>query len=264
MKYLEFERKENIGILSFNNPTALNALNTQVLLEIKQLLLNISSDCKIRVLVITGIGKAFVAGADIKEMQHMTSSQAKDFSVLGKSVFALIENFPVPVISAINGYAIGGGLELALSTDFAYASEEAKLGLTELTLGLIPGFGGCKRLSDRIGLQLAKELIYTARIIDAQQALNIGLITKVTKPEELMNDVLKTAEEIQKLSPNAVKEAKELLNSCKDNSFESVAEIETNKFGLIVSHKEAKEGIAAFVNKHKKTKCLKDAKHTSR
>jgi len=254
MKYLEFEIKENIGILRFNNPASLNALNTEFLKEIKQLLPDISSDRNIRVLVITGTGKAFAAGADIKEIQNMTPYQAKEFSVLGKSVFELIENFPVPVISAVNGYALGGGLELVLSTDFAYASEKAKFGLPELTLGLIPGFGGCKRLSDRIGLQLAKELIYTARIIDAQQALNMGLITKTTEPEELMNEVLKTAEEIQKLSPNAVKEAKELLNFCKNNSLDIVAEIETNKFGLIFSHTQAKEGITAFINKHKKTK----------
>ena len=252
MKYLKFEKKENIGILRFNNPTSLNALNIECLKEIKQFLLDIHSDRSIRVLIITGTGKAFVAGADIKEMQSMTYLQAKEFSAVGKSAFKSIENFPVPVIAAVNGYAFGGGLELVLNCDFVYASQEAKFGLPELTLGLIPGFGGCKRLSDRIGLQLAKELIFTARIIEAEQALNIGLITKVTKPDELMNEVFKTAEEIQRLSPNAVKEAKELLNSCENNSFDFVSEIEINKFGLIFSHAEAKEGIAAFVNKNKK------------
>jgi enoyl-CoA hydratase len=254
MKYLEFEMKENIGILKFNNSASLNALNTEFLKEIKQLLLDIYPNRNIRVLVITGIGKAFVAGADIKEMQNMTPHQAKEFSILGKSVFKLIKNFPVPVISAVNGYAIGGGLELVLNSDFAYASKKALFGLPELTLGLIPGFGGCKQLSDRIGLQLTKELIFTARIIDAQQALNIGLITKITEPEELINKVFKAAEEIQKLSPNAVKEAKELLNTCENNSFDFVSEIETNKFGHIFSHPEAKEGITAFIDKHKETK----------
>jgi len=248
MKYLEFEIKDNIGIMKFNNPASLNALNIEFLKEIKQLILDISLS-NIRVLVITGVGKAFVAGADIKEMYKMNSFQAKEFSVLGKSVFDLIENFPVPVISAVNGYALGGGLELVLSTDFAYASEKANFGLPELTLGLIPGFGGCKRLADRIGLQLAKELIYSARMIDAHKALGIGLITKITEPDNLMKEVLKTAKEIQALSPNAVKEVKELLNSCRDNSQDAVAEIESNKFGLIFSHKEAREGMAAFINK---------------
>ena len=140
MKYLEFERKENVGILKINNPASLNALNTKLLKELKQLLLDISPDRNIRVLVITGIGKAFVAGANIKEMLNMTPCQAKEFSALGKSVFELIENFPVPVISAVNGYALGGGLELILSTDFAYASDKATFGLPELNLGLIPRF----------------------------------------------------------------------------------------------------------------------------
>ncbi|HJO95255.1 MAG TPA: enoyl-CoA hydratase/isomerase family protein [Victivallales bacterium] len=252
MEYLKFEKKDNIGIIKINNPESLNALNSKMLIELEQLLLDISSDNHIRVLVITGIGKAFAAGANIKEFQSMTPYEAKEYAAYGKSIFALIENFPTPVISAVNGYALGGGLELVLSTDFTYASEKALLGLPELTLGLIPGFGGCKRLSDRIGIQLAKELIFTASMLDAQQALNIGLITKVTKPEELMDEVFKTAEEIQKFSPNAVKEVKELLNSCKDYSFDQVAEIENNKFGLIFSHAEAIEGIAAFVNKHKK------------
>jgi enoyl-CoA hydratase len=251
MKYLKFEKKENIGIIKINNPESLNALNTQMLKELEHLLLDISSNSDIRVLIITGIGKAFAAGADIKELENMSPYQAKKYSAYGKSVFLLIENFPAPVISAVNGYALGGGLELVLSTDFTYASEKALLGIPELTLGVIPGFGGCKRLSDRIGIQLAKELIFTARTITAEQALGINLITKVTKPEELMNEALKTANEIQKLSPNAVKEVKELLNSCKNNTFEQVAKIETNKFGLIFTHPEAKDGIAAFVNKHK-------------
>jgi len=253
MRYLEFEVKEHIGILKFNNPESLNALNTMLLQEFKQLLFDISSDRNIRVLIITGTGKAFVAGADIKEMLNMTPLQANEFSAFGKSVFKLIENFPVPVISAVNGYALGGGLELVLSTDFAYASEKAMFGLPELTLGLIPGFGGCKRLSDRIGLQLAKEMVYTARIIDAQKALEMHLITKITKPDELMNEAFKTAGEIQMLSSNAVKEAKELLNSCSNNSLEIVSEIETNKFGLIFSHTEAKEGMTSFISKHSNT-----------
>ena len=249
MKYLEFEINDGIGIIKFNNPASLNALNTEFLKEIKDLLVDISTDSEIRVLVITGTGKAFVAGADIKELQKFSSCKAKEFSLFGKSVLELIENFPTPVISAVNGYALGGGLELVLATDFTYASTKAKFGLPELNLGLIPGFGGCKRLSDRIGLQLAKELVLTARIIDAKQALNIGLITRVTEPEELMSTVFNAAEEIKKLGPNAVKEAKELLNSCEDNLFNVVSEMETNKFGLIFSTEEAKDGINAFIKK---------------
>ncbi|MCP4177532.1 MAG: hypothetical protein GY756_07180 [bacterium] len=254
MKYLNFEKKENIGIITINNPESLNALNSTMLKELELLMLDLSSDTHIRVLVITGIGKAFAAGSDIKEFQTMTPYQAKEYATYGKLILGLIENFHAPVISAVNGYALGGGLELVLSTDFTYASEKALLGLPELTLGLIPGFGGCKRLSDRVGIQLAKELIFTARMLNAEQALNVGLITKITKTEKLMDEVLKTAEEIQRLSPNAVKEVKELLNSCKDNSFDQIAKVENNKFGLIFSHEEAKVGISAFINKRKKAK----------
>lgn len=252
MKYILFEKKEHTGIIKINNPDSLNALKAELLNELKQLIIDISSAKDIRVLVITGVGKAFAAGSDIKELQHLSTYEAKDYSVKGKAILDLIEKFPVPVISAINGYALGGGLELVLSTDFSYASNNAMLGLPELKLGLIPGFAGCKRLTDRIGLELAKEFIFTSKMLTAQEALTCGLVNKVTEPDKLMEEVFNTAEKIQRLSPNAVKEVKELLNACKNNTPEVVSEIETNKFGLIFSHPEAKEGIAAFINKNKK------------
>jgi enoyl-CoA hydratase len=251
LKNLLFEKKNNIGILTFNNPKSLNALNSETFFELRDILGELKNDKSLRILILTGEGKAFVAGADIKEMQSMNPQQAKEFSALGNLVFNLIENFPVPTIAAVNGFALGGGLELVLSADFAYASKSAKFGFPELSLGLIPGFGGSKRLSDRIGLQMAKELIFTARMISAEDALRFKIINQITEPEELLNKVLQTAEEIIKVSPNAVKEVKELLNSCPGCKIGEAVSIENNKFRLIFSHPDSKIGMSAFIEKTK-------------
>jgi enoyl-CoA hydratase len=251
LKYLVFEKKETIGILKFNNPKSLNALNAEMLTELRMFLHEVKNDTTLRVLILTGEGKAFVAGADIKAMQQFSPQEAKEFSRLGNGVFRFIEKFPVPVIAAVNGFALGGGMELVLSADFAYASKNAKLGLPELTLGLIPGFGGCKRLSERAGLTQAKELILSGRMITADEACRLGIINQVTEPEELMNAVMKTAREIIAVSPHAVREAKELLNACPDSSRNEAMAIENNKFGLIFSHPDAKTGMTAFVEKSK-------------
>ena len=222
-----------------------------MLIELRQFLHELKNDKALHVIIVTGEGKAFVAGADIKAMQQMTPQEAKEFSRLGNGVFRFIERFPVPVIAAVNGFALGGGLELVLSADFAYASKNAKLGLPELNLGLIPGFGGCKRLSERIGLTQAKELILSGRMITAEEACKLGIINVVTEPEELMNAVIKTAQDIIAVSPHAVKEAKELLNACPECSSNEAIAIENNKFGLIFSHPDSKIGMTAFVEKSK-------------
>jgi len=251
MKYLLFEKQDSIGILTFNNPASLNALNIEFLAELKECLLQLSQDETLRALILTGEGKAFIAGADIKEMQAMTPVEAKNFSKLGNSVMDLIQTFPTPVIAAVNGFALGGGLETALSADFIYASAKAKFGLPEVTLGLIPGFGGTKRLADRIGSAMAKEMVYTGKMIKADEAVKIGLANVVTEPEALMEAAKETALAIAKVSPQAVKEAKELLNECPGHDWKSLAEIEFNKFGLIFSHPQSREGIAAFIEKRK-------------
>ncbi|MDC7124964.1 MAG: enoyl-CoA hydratase-related protein [Spirochaetales bacterium] len=254
-KYLKFEKEANSVLLTFTNTASMNALSTAVLNEISEALTEIekmaSEDPGIRCLILTGEGKAFIAGADIKEMENLTPIEACDFSKNGNSIMHKIENLNIPVIAAINGFALGGGLEVCLACDFAYASEKAKLGFPEATLGIIPGFCGNKRLVDRIGKAAAKELIYTGRMIKAEEALRLGIINKICPAEELMSEVTKLAEEMTKTSPNSVKEAKDMLNTCVDNDLETMLKFETNKFGLIFSHPDAVEGKKAFVEKRK-------------
>ena len=248
MKHLKFEQTGHVGVLTFNKPASLNALDTDTLLELEEFLTDLPDE-KLRVLILTGAGKAFIAGADIKEMKDMTPQHAKDFSDLGNAVMDTIENFPIPVIAAVNGFALGGGLELALSADYIYASSKAKFGLPEVTLGLIPGFGGTRRLTRRIGGAKAKEMVFTGKMIRAEEALNMGLINQIVEPDELMNAVHKAAEAILEVSPNAVMEAKELLNACPDYESQALLGIEINKFGLIFANAEAKEGMNAFIDK---------------
>jgi enoyl-CoA hydratase len=251
MKYLLYEKKDNIGILKFNNPDSMNALSSAVFNEMKAFLSQLADSRDIRALILTGEGKAFIAGADIKEMRTMTPADAKVFSMLGNSVMNQVNAFPVPVIAAVNGYALGGGLEMALSADFIYASGKAKFGLPELTLGLIPGFGGSKRLSERVGAAAAKELLFTGRMIDAEEALRIGLANKVVEPEALMEEAVAVATEMMKVSPHAAEEVKMLINKCRDVDLDAALKIENNQFGLIFSHRQAQEGMAAFVEKRK-------------
>jgi enoyl-CoA hydratase len=249
MKYILFEKKDEIGILTFNNPERLNVLSTACLKELQQCLIDLSSDTVLKALILKGKGKAFAAGADLRELQCMSPQQAKAFSRLGNAICKLIQDFPVPVIAAVNGYALGGGLELVLSADFAYASRWAKFGLPELSLGLTPGFGGTKRLSERIGMALAKELIFTARSLKADEALRLHLVNKVVDPEELLESAFATAQEIGHVSPYAVREAKALLNACSDTPLDSTIEVETDKFGLLFAHGDAQEGMTAFLEK---------------
>lgn len=254
-KYLKYERKANSMLLTFTNTASLNALSSGVLTEISDALTEIAKmvlkDQTIRCLILTGEGKAFIAGADIKEMNNLSPIDACDFSQKGGSVMRQIEDMKIPVIAAINGFALGGGLEVSLACDFAYASERAKLGFPEATLGIIPGFCGNKRFVDRIGKAAAKELIYTGRMIDANEALRLGIINKICPADELMDTVFSLAKEIDKTSPNSVKEVKDMLNMCTDNDLETMMSFENNKFGLIFSHPDSKEGKEAFVNKRK-------------
>jgi enoyl-CoA hydratase len=250
-KNLIFELKNKIGILKINSPQTLNALSRDMLQEIYSFLGDQLNNKSLGILIITGEGKAFIAGADIKEMNNMDPLAARNFSILGNHIMRVIETFPVPVIAAVNGYALGGGLELVLSADFAYASKNAKLGFPELSLGLIPGFGGCKRLSDRIGMALAKELIFSGRIIAADEAMKLKLVNKVTEPEELLPEVLKAAESIMALSPNGLRESKALLNQCNDLSMDEITKIEVNKFGLLFAHPDSRIGMTSFIEKTK-------------
>ena len=252
---LKYERRGNALLLTFTNPDTLNSLSSEVIADFSEALTEIDAlaagDKTVRALILTGEGRAFIAGADIKEMSGMTPVEAAEFSRNGNAVMKKIEQLRIPVVAAVNGFALGGGLETVLACDFAYISKKAKVGLPEATLGIIPGFCGNKRLVDRIGKAAAKELIYTGRMIDSAEALRLGIANKVCEPDELSDTVLALAEEMGKTSPNAVSEVKELLNLCPDNDLETMLAFETNKFGLVFSHDDGVEGKNAFIEKRK-------------
>jgi len=251
LKNIVMEVQDNIAVIKINRPDALNALNHEVLKELEEVLYQLGDDEKIKVVIITGEGKAFVAGADIGEMKGMSGIQAMDFSKLGQGVFALIESMEKPVIAAINGFALGGGSELAMACDIRIASDKAKIGQPEVNLGIIPGFGGTQRLSRLIGPANAKMLIYTGDIIDAQTALNVGLVNKVVPAEELMKEALEFAKKVISKGPNAIKFAKAVINKGIQADLLTGSSYEMEAFGLCFSTGEAKEGMSAFLEKRK-------------
>jgi len=251
MQYLKVEKKDGLCVLSINRPDKLNALSTEVLKELECALAEICCDDKIGVLVITGIGKAFVAGADISEMKNFGPIEAENYSLLGQRVFGMIERLEIPVIAAINGYALGGGLELALSCDFRIASESAVLGLPEITLGLVPGFGGTQKLARIVGIGKAKELIMLGERISASEALQIGLVHRVVKAEKLSEEVEAFANRLLGFGRVALKTAKYLINSSQELTLSHGLNMEAKAFALLFSGREAKEGIDAFLSKRK-------------
>ncbi len=249
-KNLLVEIKNGLCTVKINRPKALNALNGEVLLDLLNVIHDINKNSEIRVVTITGEGdKAFVAGADIAAMKEMTPLQAKEFCDLGHHVMRLIETCRRPVIAAVNGFCLGGGLELALSCDFIYASEIAKLGLPEVNLGIFPGFGGTQRLSRLIGKNKAKELIYTARILSAKEAHEWGIVNKICSPIELMKDVEVTAQEIMKKGPVAIEIAKRAINDGADLDLASGLAMERAAFPLIFATEDKTEGVSAFLEK---------------
>ncbi|HKJ97933.1 MAG TPA: enoyl-CoA hydratase-related protein [Desulfotignum sp.] len=244
--------ENNIALIQFNRPKALNALNNAMFDDLDQALDQVQADPDIRVLVLTGAGdKAFVAGADIVELSKMTPLQGKYFSRKGQKVFSKIEDLPIPAIAAVNGYALGGGSEAALACDFIYASEKAVFGLPEITLGLIPGFGGTQRLARQVGNNRAREMVFTGKNITAQQALDYGLVNQVCAPEELMDAVMKTAGNIAAKGCVALRAAKEVIHNGTNTDLETGCRIENDAFGLTMASADAKEGTAAFLEKRK-------------
>ncbi len=241
-----------IAIITFNRPKALNALNSELLAELADAVHAIENRQEIRVLVLTGAGeKAFVAGADIKQLDGLTPLQGKKFARLGQTVMNRIAALPIPVIAAVNGYALGGGTEMALVCDFIYAADSASLGLPETTLGLIPGFGGTQRLARLIGANRAKELIYTGRIISAEEAKSLGLVNKVIPRESLMEEVLTTAKKLASKGRVSLREAKEAVNTGLDVDLDTGLKIEQNAFALCMASEDAAEGTRAFIEKRK-------------
>jgi len=250
-KNILVEKKEAVAIVKINRPSAMNALNTETLTELEECMHTLGEDAGVKVVVITGEGKAFVAGADIAEMKDMTPEQARKFSGFGQHVFATIENLEKPVIAAINGYALGGGCELALACDFRIASEKAKLGQPEVNLGVTPGFAATQRLPRLIGTGLAKEMLFTADTIDAQTALTYGLVNKVVPMEELMSTVMDIANKIVSKGPIAVKMVKDVVNRGIQTDLATASQYETEAFAKCFEVGEGQEGVTAFVEKRK-------------
>ncbi len=250
--YILVEITDGIGWLKINRPDSLNALNSEVVESLKSALRDLEQDAAVKVVVITGAGeKAFVAGGDIKEMADMTSLAARAYARKGQEIIAYIEKMHKPVIAAVNGYALGGGLELALACDFIYASEKAKLGLPEVTLGVIPGFGGTQNLPRLIGPNKARELIFSGKALSAQQAKEWGIVNEVFPAEELRAKVMEIAQAIARNGMIAVASAKESivngLNMTKDNGLR----YESSLFATLFTTEDQKEGMQAFVAKRK-------------
>ena len=253
MEYKKLIIQDNgaVRVIKINNPEALNALNTAILKELDAAFTEVAEDNGILAVVLTGEGRAFVAGADISEMKSKNAIEGEIFGKLGASVFRKIELLPKPVIAAVNGFALGGGCELAMSCDIRLASTKAKFGQPEVGLGITPGFSGTQRMPRLIGMGKAKELIYTADIIDAAEAYRIGLFNHVYEPEALMEEAMKMAEKIASKAPIAVKNSKEAINRGIQTDMDSAVAIEAYLFGLCFASEDQKEGMTAFFEKRK-------------
>lgn len=249
---LLLEKKDRIATLCINRPKALNALNRETLLELKDAASSIAQDEEIDLLIITGTGdKAFVAGADIAYMQNLSALEARSFAALGQQVFMMIETMAIPVIAAVNGFALGGGCELAMCCDFRIASSTAKFGQPEVGLGIIPGFGGTQRLTRLIGTGMAKQLLYAADVINADEAFRIGLVNSVQTPDKLMDFVEAVAKRILAQGQVAVRLCKSAANEGLQTDINRGMTIESDAFGLCFATADQKEGMTAFIEKRK-------------
>ncbi len=255
MGYVNYERRKNLGIVTFSKPESLNALSRENIAEALCFFQGLeqrfgSADVpEVRALILTGMGKAFISGADIKEMSAMDPGEAQCLSAQGNSLIRCIETLSLPVIAAVNGYALGGGLELALAADFIWASSGARLGLPELTLGLIPGFGGVRRLCARVGMAKAKELIYTGRIIDAQEAYALGLVNRLFGPEGFLEQVQEAAKSMTMAGPLALRAAKCHAEACLLLDPADAAALEGERFGSLFRADEPREGLRAMIER---------------
>lgn len=252
MNNVTYEIKNNIGILTLSRPKALNALNRETLTELNEILEVINADRNIFCLIITGEGeKAFVAGADISEMKDMNVIEAREFSVYGNKVFRKIELLRQPVIAAVNGYALGGGCELALACDIRIASGNAVFGQPEVTLGVTPGFGGTQRLARTIGIGKAKEMLFTGSNIKADEALRIGLVNKVVATTSLMQEAEALAKKIAHNAPIALKHTKEVVNRGVQCDIDTAICFESEVFAQCFASEDQKNAMTAFVEKKK-------------
>ncbi|OAT81836.1 enoyl-CoA hydratase-related protein [Desulfotomaculum copahuensis] len=246
------EKEGPVAVLTINRPKVLNALNAETLSEIDAAMDELAADNTVRVLIITGAGeKAFVAGADIAFMSRLTPLEARNFSRLGQKVFSKIENLPKAVIAAVNGFALGGGCELAMACDIRVASEKAKFGQPEVGLGLIAGFGGTQRLTRLVNPGLAKEILFTADVYKAEDAARMGLVNHVLPAEELLSFCKEMASRIAARGPLAVAMTKEAVNNGLEMDLEKALAHEADLFGLVFTTADRREGIDAFLNKRK-------------
>lgn len=248
---LILEREENIAILYLNRPEAMNALNAELLKELIIALDEVAEDDTIRALIITGVGKAFAAGADIKYMQSLNAVEGRSLAQLGQAAFMAIEILEKPVIAAVNGFALGGGCEIALASDIRLASEKAKFGQPEVGLGITPGFGGTQRLPRIVGEGIAKEMILTGDMIGAEEAHRIGLVNHVYSADELMDEAKKLAQRIASKAPVAVRLSKVAINKGMQADINTGMAIEADLFGMCFSTDDQKAGMTAFLNKEK-------------
>ncbi|WP_295159771.1 enoyl-CoA hydratase-related protein [uncultured Brachyspira sp.] len=256
MEFIKYEEKGMIGIITISREKALNALNSQVLDEIEKTFDAVNLDA-IRCLILTGAGdKSFVAGADIAEMSTINKSQGEAFGKKGNDVFRKIETFPIPVIAAINGFALGGGCEIAMSCDIRICSDNAMFGQPEVGLGITPGFGGTQRLPRIVGVGMAKQMIYSAKNIKADEALRIGLVNAVYTQSELMAQAEKLANSIASAAPIAVRNSKKAINDGLQTDMDKAIVIEEKLFGNCFETEDQKEGMKAFLEKRKVEKFI--------
>jgi len=251
-KHIIYEKSEGIATITLNRPEALNTFNKEVIDEVLQALEDARNDENIRVVTLTGAGeKAFSAGADIKAMKEMNALKARELSLMGEKLCNALEKLEKPVIAAINGYALGGGLEVAMACDLRIASENARVGQTEINIGLIPGWGGTQRLTRLIGKTRAKELIFTGKIIDAKTAEQLGLVNMIVSAEKFRETVRQFAAELASKAPVALKVAKALINKGADMSLDAAIALEREGFGVVASTEDLQEGVSAFMEKRK-------------
>lgn len=251
MGFVKVEQQGHVGILTIDRQEALNALNSQVLNDLDAAIDEVAANDDVYVVVLTGAGRSFVAGADIGEMKGFSSADGKKFGVHGGGVFLKLENMAKPVIAAINGFALGGGCELSMACDIRLASEKAKFGQPEVGLGITPGFGGTQRLPRIVGASRAMELILTARNINAARAQEIGLVSEVYPPEELMDKALELANAIAANAQVAVRQSKAAIRKGLQTDMNTGVAYESEAFALCFATEDQKDAMAAFLNKEK-------------
>ncbi|MCJ7423414.1 enoyl-CoA hydratase-related protein [Candidatus Bathyarchaeota archaeon] len=251
-KLVIYEKSERIATITLNRPEALNAFSKEVVEEVLHALDDAKNDENVRVVVLTGAGqKAFSAGADIKAMIGMNALKARELSLMGEKLCLALENLEKPVIAALNGYALGGGLEVAMSCDLRIASENSRMGQTEINIGLIPGWGGTQRLTRLVGRGKAKELVLTGKIIDAKVAEQLGIVNMTVPADKFTETVRQLALELAAKAPVALRVSKALINKGADISLDSALALEREGFGVVASTEDLQEGVRAFSEKRK-------------